>query len=133
MKLFLNKTKSEKRKTNKILEKIKILEKLLVNIKYSNSPNKLLNALKELNKLQVIIKKLHEIEQEILVDYTGEFEMDAFLKVGDQIRQTRIRFRFMDDFEVYFNKIGQDYESEESIFKGYIYKLKNSTLRNLIK
>ena len=45
------------------------------------------------------------------------------LKVGDQIRQTKIRFRNMDDFEAYINSIDQDYDSEDAIFNGYIYKL----------
>ena len=29
----------------------------------------------------------------------------------------------MDNFEAFFNKIDQDYDSEDSIFDGYIYKL----------
>ena len=45
------------------------------------------------------------------------------LKIGDQIRQTQIRFRNMDDFEAYINSIGQDYDSDDSIFNGYIYKV----------
>ena len=46
MKLILNKIKSEKRKRNKNLDKIKEVEILLVNIKYAKDPNKLQNALK---------------------------------------------------------------------------------------
>ena len=45
------------------------------------------------------------------------------LKVGDQIRQTHIRFRNMDDFEAHINSIDQDYNSDDSIFNGYIYKV----------
>ena len=85
MKLFLNKIKSEKKKRNKNLDKIKQLEILIVNIKYANDPKKLETALKELNKIKVIDKNLHEIKQEILEDYTGEVEMAGNLKVGDQI------------------------------------------------
>ena len=48
------------------------------------------------------------------------------LKVGDQIRQTNIRFRNMDDFEAYINSIDQDYDSDDCIFNGYIYKLNTS-------
>ena len=123
MKLLLNKIKSEKKKKNKNLDKIKQLEILLVNIKYANDPNKLENALKELNKIHVVNKHLHEIKQEILLDYTGEFEMVGNLKVGDQLRQTHIRFRNMDGFESYINSIDQDYDSDDSIFNGYIYKI----------
>ena len=49
--------------------------------------------------------------------------MDSYLKVGDQFRQTVTRFRNMDNFEAYFNSIDQDYDLEDTIFKGYIYKL----------
>ena len=45
------------------------------------------------------------------------------LKVGDQIRQTHIRFRNVDDFESYINSIDQNYDSDDSIFNGYIYKI----------
>ena len=83
MKILLNKIKSEKRKRIKFLNKIKQLEILLINIKYANDPNKLQSELKELNKIQVVNKNLHEIKQEILIDYKGEIEMVGNLKVGD--------------------------------------------------
>ena len=92
MKLLLNKTKSEKKKKNKNLDKIKQLEIILVSIKYANDPDRLENALKELNKIQVIDKNLHEIKNEILQDFDGTFEMVGTLLVGDQLRQTHIRF-----------------------------------------
>ena len=123
MKLLLNKIKTEKKKKNKKLDKIKELEILLVEIKYANNPKKLQSALKDLNKIKVIDKKLHEIKQEILLDYQGEFEMIGNLKVGEQIRQTHIRFRNMDDYEAYINSIDQDYDSDDSVFNGYIYKI----------
>ena len=121
MKSLLKKIKTEKKKKN--LDKIKQLEIELVNIKYANNPNKLQSELKELNKIQVIDKNLHEIKQEILVNYNGEFEMVGNLNVGDQIRQTRIRFRNIKDYETYINSIDQDYDSEDAIFNGYIYKV----------
>ena len=46
------------------------------------------------------------------------------LKVGDQTRQTNIRFRNIDDFESYINSIDQDYDSKDAFFKGYVYKIK---------
>ena len=121
VKLLLNKTNSEKK--NKNLDEIKQLEILSVRTKYADNPNKLENALKELNKIHVVNENLHEIKQEVLLDYAREFEMDGNIKVGDQIHQTLIRFRNMDDFKTYINKIDQDYESEDSCFNGYIYKL----------
>ena len=108
---------------NKNFDKIRNLETELVKIIYANNPNKLQSALKELNKIHVINKNLHEINHEILVDYTGQFEMVGNLKVGDQVRQTRIRFRNIDDFEAFINSIDQVYDSEDSIFNGYISKL----------
>ena len=122
MKLLLNKIKSEKKNKNRNFDKIKQLEILYVRIKYADKPDKLESALKKLNKIQVFDKNLHEIKNEILLDYVGAFETVGNLKVGDQIRQTNIRFRNVDDFESYNNSIDQDYDSDDSIFNGYIYK-----------
>ena len=44
-------------------------------------------------------------------------------KVGDKDRQTIVRFGNTDGFESYINSIDQDYDSDDSIFNGYIYKL----------
>ena len=79
--------------------------------------------MKELNKFHVIDENLHEIKQQLLQDYTSAFEMVGNLKVGDQIRQTHIRFRIMDDFEAYINAIDEGYDAEDAIFNGYIRKL----------
>ena len=123
LKTLSNKIKTEKKKKYKIIDKIKELEMELVIIKYANNPKKLQSEIKELKKIQVIDKNLHEIKNEILLDYVGEFEMVGNLKVGDQIRQTHIRFRNMDDFEAYINAIGEGYDAEDAIFNGYVYKL----------
>ena len=123
MKLLLNKIKSEKKKKNKSLDKIEQLEILLVRIKYADKPDKLESALKKLNKIQVFDKKLHEMKNENLLDYVGAFENVGILKVGDQIRQTNIRFRNMDDFEAYINSIDEDYDAEDAIFNGHYYKI----------
>ena len=123
MNLLLNKIKSEKKKKNKNVEKIKQLGILLVRIKYADKPDKLESFLKELNKIQVIDKYLYEIKNEIILFYTGAFEMVSKLKVGDQIRQTNIRFRNMDDFEAYINSIDEGYDADDCIFNGYIYKI----------
>ena len=132
MKLLLNKIKSEKRKRNKNFNKIKQLEILLVNIKYANDPNKLENALKELNKIQVLDKNLYEIKNETLQDYDGTFEKVGTLLVGDQLRQTHVRFRNISDFETYINSIDEGYDSDDSIFNGYIYKI-NTPIFNKVK
>ena len=123
IKFLLNKIKTEKEKKNKSLDKIKQLEKLIVNIKYDNDPNKLENALKELNKVQVVNKNLQEIKHEILMDYEGKIELVGNLKLVDQIRETHTRFRNIEDYEAYINTIDENYDSEDTIFDGRIYKL----------
>ena len=120
----LNKIKTERKKRMENIDKIKDLEIELVKIDYANIPNKIQSELKELNKIHVVNKNSQEIKQEIIVDYTGEFEMVGNLKVGDQIRQTHVRFRNMDDFESCINAFDEEYDAEDAIFNGYIHKLK---------
>ena len=120
MKLLLNKIKTEKKKNYKNFDKIKQLEILLVRFIYADKPDKLENALRELNKTQIIEENLHEIKQEVLQDDTGAFEMVSNLKVGDQIRQTHIRFRNIYDYESYINAIDESYDAKDAIFNGYI-------------
>ena len=81
MKLLLNKIKSEKKKKFENFDKIKQLEILLVRIKYADNPNKLESTLKELNEIQVFDKNLHNIKNEILLEYVGAFEMNGNLKL----------------------------------------------------
>ena len=40
------------------------------------------------------------------------------LSLGDQIRETHIRFRNMDDFKSYVIAIDEGYESKDAIFIG---------------
>ena len=63
MKTLLNGIKYEKKKKNKNIDKIKELEIELVKIKYSNKPNKLQSALKELNKIEVINKNYMKVNK----------------------------------------------------------------------
>ena len=119
MKLLLKKIKLQK-------SKIDQLENQLVRIKYKNEVDK------DLNKIHVIDENLHEIKNEILEDYIGTFEMVGNLKVGDQIRQTYVRFRNMDDFEAYINSIDEGYDADDCIFNGYFYKI-NTPIFNKAK
>ena len=48
------------------------------------------------------------------------------LKVGDQIRQTHIRFRNIGDIEFYINSIDGGYDAGDAIFNDSIYKLKTA-------
>ena len=131
MKLLLNKITTEKEKKNKNLGKIKQLEIGLIKLKYGINPNKLQSLLKELSKIHVVNKNLPEIKQEILGQYVGDFEMVVNLSVGDQIRETHIRFRNITDYEAYIFAIDQDYESGDAVFDDDIYKI-NTPLLNLV-
>ena len=117
MKSILNKNRFEKKK-NKNFDKIKILEILLVKMKYTDNPDKLQAAPKELKKIHVVDKKLNKIRNDILRDYDGDFEMIGKLSVGDQIRTTHIRFRNVKDYEAYLNAIDERFDVEDSFFKG---------------
>ena len=122
VKSLLNEIKSEKKK-NKNFDKIKQLEIELVKIKYSNNPDKLQNAWKELNKTQIVNRNLREFKNEILRDHAGEIEIAGRLKIADQTRETHIRFRNKENFECYTDTIDHDYEWEDAIFNGYNYKI----------
>ena len=68
---------------------------------------------------------LHEIKNEILEDYTGDFELIGKMIIGPVEYKTNIRFKNMDDSERYINAIDVDYDSEDVIFTGYVYKFIN--------
>ena len=56
---------------------------------------------------------LHEIKNDILEDYTGDFELIGSMLVGEIEQKTNIRFKNVDDFESYINAIGNSgYDSE---------------------
>ena len=116
MKLILNEIRAERKKKNKKIDKIKQIEIQLVKIKYVNNPNLIESKLKELNKVQVVDKKLREIKNELLGDYGGEFGMIGILSVGDEIRETHIRFKNITDYERYIKAIDEGYEAEYATF-----------------
>ena len=65
---------------------------------------------------------MHEIENEILQDYTGDFELNVKMIIGPMEHKTNIRFENMDVFERYINAIDVDYDSEDVTFTAYVYK-----------
>ena len=75
------------------------------------------------NKIYVNNLNLHEIKNEFLQDYTGDFELNGLMIIGPIEHKTNIRFKNMDDFERYINAIDIDYDSEDVTFTGYVYKL----------
>ena len=67
---------------------------------------------------------LHEIKNDILGDYKGNFEVIGSILVGEVEQKTNIRFKNVDDFESYINAIDNSgYDSEDVIFTGWLYKL----------
>ena len=67
---------------------------------------------------------LHEIKNEILEDYTGDFELIGSMLIGELELETNFRFKNVDVFESYINAIDNSgYDSEDVIFKGWLYKL----------
>ena len=65
---------------------------------------------------------LIEFKTEVLKNDFGDFEMIGKISIDNQIREARIRFRNITDYEFYFNAIDQDYESEDASFIGSLYK-----------
>ena len=62
---------------------------------------------------------LHEIKNDILEDYTGDFELIGSMLVGEIEQKTFIRFQNVVDFESYINAIDNSgYDSEDVIFTG---------------
>ena len=75
------------------------------------------------DKIYVNNLNLYEIKNEILQNYTGDFELNGKMIIGPIEHKTNIRFKNMDDFERYINAIDVDYDSEDVTFSGYVYKL----------
>ena len=84
------------------------------------------------HKIYVNNLNLHENENEILQDYTGDFELYGLMIMGHVQYEASIRFKKMDHFESYINAIDIDYDSEDVNFTGYIYKV-NTTQFNVVK
>ena len=53
------------------------------------------------------------------------------LKVGNQIRQTRIRFRTIDENESYINAIDQDYDTKDAFLNGYTFKINSPQFKKV--
>ena len=67
---------------------------------------------------------LHEIKNEFLEDYTGDFELIESMLVGEIEQKTNIRFKCVDDSGSYINAIDNSgFDSEDVNFTGWLYKL----------
>ena len=75
------------------------------------------------NKIYVNNLNLHEIENEILQEHRGDFELNGLLIIGPVEHKTNVRLKNMDDFERYIIAIDVDNDGEDVTFTGYVYKL----------
>ena len=83
------------------------------------------------DKIYVNGLNLHEIQNEVLEDYTGDFEIIGSLLVGEVEQKTNIRFKNV-DFENYINAIDNSgYDSEDVIFTGWLYKLNTPEVKKV--
>ena len=57
------------------------------------------------DKIYVNSLNLHEIKNEVLQDYTGDYELNGIKIIGTIEHKTNIRFKNMDDFESYIHAI----------------------------
>ena len=84
------------------------------------------------NKIYVNGLNLHEIENEILRDYTCDFELNVIMIIGPIENKTKIRFKNMNDLESYIKQTDIDYDSEDVTFTHFIYKV-NTLQFNVLK
>ena len=49
--------------------------------------------------------------------------MMGTLRIGDQMRQTHISFRNINDYEPYINSIDESYDAGDRVFNGYVSSL----------
>ena len=75
------------------------------------------------SKIYVNSLNLHEIRNEILQDYSSDFELNGFMLVGPIEHKTNIRFKNMHDFESLINANDSDYDSDDVTFMGYVYEI----------
>ena len=74
------------------------------------------------SKIYVNCLILHEIKNEILLDYTGDSELIGSMLIC-KIEQKNNRYKIIEDFENNIKAIVVDYHSEGVIFTGWFCKL----------
>ena len=84
------------------------------------------------DKIYVTRLKLHENRSETLLNFAGDFELNASMDNGPVDRRPNNRFRIMDDFESYINARDIDYDSGDVTFTGFVYKFFTPQL-NVVK
>ena len=76
------------------------------------------------DKIYVNSLNLHEIKNEILEIYTGDFELIGSMLIGELEQKTNFRFKNVDYFENYIIAIDNSgYDGDDVIFTGWLFKL----------
>ena len=83
------------------------------------------------DKIYVDQTNLLEIKTENLQGCKSEFDLNGSMIIGPIEYKTNIRIKNTDDFESYINAIDIDYDSEDVIFTGCVYKLNTPQSRLL--
>ena len=68
------------------------------------------------NQIYVTRLNLQDIKNQILLQYTSNFELKRLMDIGRAEHKTNIRFRTMDDFEGYLNARDINYDSDDGTF-----------------
>ena len=82
-------------------------------------------------KIKLLIKNYTHFKNEILRDYTGDFEMVVKISFYDHLWETHIRIRKTTEDEGFIIAFDQYYESEVAIFNGCFYE-KDAPQFNLV-
>ena len=56
-------------------------------------------------------------------DYIGDFEMLGVIAKGEHKQSTGMRFENNEHYEPYFLNIDLDYDADDILFTGFIYKI----------
>ena len=109
-------------KINKYLQPIK-QKRLNRNLKKHQEEIININRFLELagsNKKIIDNKNIHEI-RDSLGNINKEFELNGNLTINGQIKKTNMRFKNIDAFDKYIEKIDMKYDSEDVLFEGDSY------------
>ena len=73
------------------------------------------------NRMYVNSLNLHEVKNEPLLDYKGDFKLNGFMLIGEIEQKTYNRFKNIDDLQTYNNAIDNNgYDSDEVVFTGWL-------------
>ena len=101
-------------------------------MKRNKRRQKIENIAEGIDKNYVNGLNLHENQNEILENHTGDFELIGSMLVGEVEQKTNIRFKNVDVLENYINAIDNSgYDSEDVLFTGWLYKLNSPEFKKV--